>query len=44
MCPQKENKVMGRSQKVTFLRQQPSSLRNEEVSGPKGPAVSIATG
>ena len=29
---------------VTCLRWQPSSLRNEKVSGPKGPAVSIATG
>ena len=29
---------------VTCLRRLPRSLKNEKVSGPKGPAVSMATG
>ena len=29
---------------VACLRRQPSSLKNVKVSGPKGPAVSMATG
>ena len=40
-CHRKENDL---ASPATCLRRQPSSLKNAKVSGPKGPAVSMATG